>query len=37
MFAKSKAEGWDAEAGKGAVRASTLANGDKVNEIIRMI
>lgn len=37
MFAKSKAEGWDGETGKGVVRASTLANGDKVDEIIRML
>jgi hypothetical protein len=37
MFAKSKAAGWNSEKGEGIVKASVLANGDKVNEIIRML
>jgi len=37
MFAKSQAEGWNAEKGEGTVRASTLEGGDKVGEIIRML
>jgi hypothetical protein len=37
MFAKSQAEGWNAEKGEGKVRAGTLEGGDKVKEIIRML
>ena len=37
MMAKSKAKGWEPTTGAGQVDAATLANGDKVGEIIRMI
>jgi len=37
MFARSQAEGWNAEKGEGKVRAGTLEGGDKVKEIIRML
>lgn len=37
MLSKSRELGWDAEKGVGAVRADVLANGDKVNDLIKMV
>ncbi|XAO23860.1 isopentenyl-diphosphate Delta-isomerase [Cryptococcus bacillisporus CA1280] len=37
MLAKSRSAGWDEESGVGEVRADVLANGPKMNELIRMI
>lgn len=37
MLAKSRSAGWDEESGVGEVRADVLANGPKINELIRMI
>lgn len=37
MLAKSRSAGWDEESGVGEVRAGVLANGPKINELIRMI
>ncbi|WVQ80655.1 isopentenyl-diphosphate delta-isomerase [Cryptococcus sp. DSM 104549] len=37
MLAKSAEAGWDAEKGVGEVQASLLANGPKINELIRML
>ncbi|WVN88312.1 isopentenyl-diphosphate delta-isomerase [Cryptococcus depauperatus CBS 7841] len=37
MLVKSKALGWDEAKGVGQVRADVLANGDKVNELLKMV
>jgi hypothetical protein len=37
MLEKSRAEGWNPEAGEGKVRAGVLAGGDKVDKLIKMI
>jgi hypothetical protein len=37
MLEKSRAEGWNPEAGEGKVRARVLAGGDKVDKLIKMI
>ncbi|RSH83378.1 isopentenyl-diphosphate delta-isomerase idi1 [Apiotrichum porosum] len=37
MLEKSTAAGWDEKAGKGVVRADLLANGPKVNDLIKMV
>lgn len=37
MLAKSREAGWNPEAGTGAVRSDLLANGPKINDLIKMV